>query len=159
MIDVFNERAYKLTNRWIACYKILIYESANSWITCFRIRIYGLINRWVVCYKPIPWLLNFIILRIKHWTMSFNSSSFYLPNTQHSVSRQAHPLPLEGLGEAVTRGLVSHHIPPFPLTSPPPEGLGEAVFLWCLLFVFVNFFPSCFPIYALLRSKRRPFAM
>lgn len=30
MIDVFNERAYKLTNRWIACYKILIYESANS---------------------------------------------------------------------------------------------------------------------------------
>ena len=33
--------------------------------------------------------------------MSFNSSSFYLPNTLHSVSRQAHPLPLEGLGEAV----------------------------------------------------------
>ena len=36
--------------------------------------------------------------------MSFNTSSFSIPNTQHSVSRQAHPLPLEGLGEAVFWG-------------------------------------------------------
>ena len=157
MIDVFNERAYKLTNRWIACYKILIYESANSWITCFRIRIYGLINRWVVCYKPIPWLLNFIILRIKHWTMSFNSSSFYLPNTQHSVSRQAHPLPLEGLGEAVTRGLVSHHIPPYPLTSPPSEGLGEAATLSISFLPVSPSTPFCVLKDALLQCKRASF--
>ena len=37
--------------------------------------------------------------------MSFSSSSFYLTNTQHSVSRQVHPLPLEGLGEAAFWGL------------------------------------------------------
>ena len=89
--------------------------------------------------------------------MSFNTSSFSIPNTQHSVSRQAHPLPLEGLGEAVTRGLVSHHIPPYPLTSPPPEGLGEAA---TLSISFLLTFPSTpFRVLkdALLRCKRASF--
>lgn len=26
MIDVFNERAYKMTNRWITCYKRRVYK-------------------------------------------------------------------------------------------------------------------------------------
>ena len=95
-----------------------------------------------MCYKAIPWLLNFIILRIKHWPLSPIFHPFLSPTP--SIPYPARHIP-------------SFLIPPFPLTSPPPEGLGEAVFLWCLLFVFVNFFPSYFPIYALLRSKRCPF--
>ena len=91
--------------------------------------------------------------------MSFNTSSFSIPNTQHSVSRQAHPLPLEGLGEAVTRGLVSHHIPPYPLTSPPSEGLGEAPSLW----FWAAFFGACFvficQFLSFLLFNLRPFAL
>ena len=68
--------------------------------------------------------------------MSFSSSSFYLTNPQHSVSRQVHPLPLEGLGEAPPQGLASHHIPLFPLTSPPSEGLGEAASLFLVPLLF-----------------------
>ena len=81
-----------------------------------------------------------------------------LPLIRKHVSRQAHPLPWTGLGRPPLRTCSPPSLPPFPLTSPPPEGLGEAVSLWCLFFVFVNFFPSYFSIYALLPSKRRPFA-
>ena len=66
-----------------------------------------------------------------------------LPLIRKHVSRQAHPL----LRRAVVNRLLS---PPFPLTSPPFGGAWGGF--------FVNFFPSSFPIYALLPSKRRPFA-
>ena len=68
--------------------------------------------------------------------MSFNSSSFYLPNPQHSVSRQAHPL--------LSHPTVSSHIP----------SSGGA---WGG-FYFVKFFPLRFPIYALLPYKTEAFA-
>ena len=83
--------------------------------------------------------------------MSFSSSSFYLTNTQHSVSRQVHPLPLEGLGEAPPQGLASHHIPLLPLTSPPSEGLGEAASFGCVLRYFCKFLSLSF-------FNLRPFA-
>ena len=142
MLDVFNEGAYTLTNRWIACYKILIYESANSWITFFRTGIYGLINRWVVCYKPITWLLNFIILRIKHWPLTPIFHPFLSPT--HFIPYPARHIP-------------SFLIPPFPLTSPPSEGLGEASFL---SISFLPVFPStpfCVLKDALLQCKRASF--
>ena len=44
-------------------------------------------------------------------------------------------------------------------TTPPRRGLGRPFLFGVYFSFFVNFFPSCFPIYALLRSKRRPFAM
>ena len=83
--------------------------------------------------------------------MSFNSSSFYIPNTWHSVSRQVHPLPLEGLGEAPPQGLASHHIPLLPLTSPPSEGLGEAASLFLVPLLFCQFL-------SFLLFNLRPFA-
>ncbi len=67
-----------------------------------------------------------------------------LPLIRKHVSRQAHPL----LRRAVVNRLLSPRFLSHPLLS---EGLGEAF--------FVNFFPSSFPIYALLPSKRCPFAM
>ena len=89
--------------------------------------------------KHIFWTLNLCPLRIDKRPLSPMSSSFYLPNTQHSVSRQAHPLPWRDLGRSPLRTCSASHIPPFPLTSPPPEGLGEAPSLWvlgCLFCVF-----------------------
>ena len=152
MLDVSDERAYTLTNSWIACYKILIYELTNSWIAYFRTGIYGLINSWVVCYKAILWLLNFIISRIKHWPLSHIFSYFSIPSNQHSVSRQAHPLLRRGLGRLPLHGLASHSYPSVSSHIPSFGGAWGGPF-------FVNFFPSCFPIYALLHSKRCPFAM
>ena len=68
------------------------------------------------------------------------------------VPRQAHPLLRRGLGrqrfrlgETVYRGLVSTHIPPFPLTSPPSEGLGEAPSFQYL----GSFFPVLGPLHPL----------
>ena len=49
--------------------------------------------------------------------MSFNYSSFYLPNPQHSVSRQAHPL----LWKSLRRQR-------FRLGEAPPLGLGDTSF-------------------------------
>ena len=53
-----------------------------------------------MCFKLLVRVLNPTILRIKPRTVRFNSSSFYLPNSQQSVPRQAHPLLRRGLGEA-----------------------------------------------------------
>ena len=66
-----------------------------------------------------------------------------LPLIRKHVSRQAHPL----LRRAVVNRLLSHCFLSHPLLR---RGLGSPL--------FVNFFPSSFPIYALLPSKRRPFA-
>ena len=66
-----------------------------------------------------------------------------LPLIRKHVSRQAHPL----LRRAVVNRLLSHCFLSHPLLR---RGLGRPL--------FVKFFPFCFPIYALLPSKRRPFA-
>ena len=71
----------------------------SSWIAYFKTGIYGLINRWVVCYKPIPWLLNFIILRIKHWPLSPIFHPFLSPT--HFIPYPARHIPsFGGAGEA-----------------------------------------------------------
>ena len=67
-----------------------------------------------------------------------------LPTNTQSV----HPLPPKSVYKPTTTDSQPHPS----CTSPPPEGLGEAV-------LFVNFFPFRFSIYALLRCKRRPFAL
>ena len=72
--------------------------------------------------------------------------------TRYSVM---HIHPVGGTWE----GLLTNHYPTFICTSPPSEGLGEAAPFWCLLLSFVNLFPFYFLIYALLDSKRCPFAM
>ena len=73
-------------------------------------------------------------------------------STRYSVM---HIHPVGGTWE----GLLTNHYPTFICTSPPSEGLGEAAPFWCLLLSFVNLFPFCLLIYALLDSKRCPFAM
>ena len=109
--------------------------------------------------KHIFWPLNLRPLETNPWTFSFKTSSFHLPNLQYSVSRQAHPFlgrawrgTTFGLSEAVFETCSASHIPPFPLTSPPPEGLGEApsfwflrCLLWCVLCCYLSIsFPSVF---------------
>ena len=86
-----------------------------------------------------------------------NSSKTFTLNRKH-VSRQAHPLLWRGLGRLPLRTCSATHIPPFPLTSPPSEGLGEAPslwflgsLLWCVLFVFCQFL-------SFLLFNLRPFA-
>ena len=137
--------------------------------------------------KPLGYMLNEQVLRVKKTTNQalktqvheLNTPFFLttsvpsttqtapkpLPLIRKHVSRQAHPLLWRGLGRLPLRTCSPFSIPLFPLTSPPSEGLGEAPSLWfwarffgvCFLF-FVNFFPSYFSIYALLLSKRCPFA-
>ena len=62
-----------------------------------------------------------------------------LPLNRKHVSRQVHPLLRRGLGRPPLRTCSPFSIPLFPLTSPPSEGLGEAVSLWCLFFVLCQF--------------------
>ena len=138
--------------------------------------------------KPLGYMLNEQVLRVKKTTNQalktqvheLNTPFFLttsvpsttqtapkpLPLIRKHVSRQAHPLPLEGLGEASSQDLftpsLSHCFLSHPLLR---RGLGRLLLFgfwgaslvraWSL---FVNFFPSSFPIYALSPSKRRPFA-
>ena len=97
--------------------------------------------------------------------MSFSSSSFYLTNTQYSVSRQVHPLPLEGLGEARPQGLVSHPYPTVPSHIPSSGGAWGGRFFWvrASLFLSISFpfvfqsTPFCVLKDALLQCKRASF--
>ena len=66
-------------------------------MACALLAIHLSYNRWLP--------------RIKHRTLSPISSSFYFPNTQHSVSRQAHSLPRKSLGRLPLHGLASHSYP------------------------------------------------
>ena len=69
-----------------------------------------------MCFKLLVRVLNSTILRIKPRTVRFNSFFFYIPNSQHSVSRQAHPLLRRGLGRQRFR-----------LGEAPPLGLGDRI--------------------------------
>ena len=86
--------------------------------------------------KPLGYMLNKQVLRVKKSTNHALKTQVYelntafllttsapsatqtvlkpLPLIRKHVSRQAHPLPLEGLGEASLHGLVSH---PYPTVS------------------------------------------
>ena len=124
----------------------------------FRTQVYELKSRQTMHYRTQVYELNTAFLLTTSVPSTTQTAPKPLPLIRKHVSRQAHPLPWTGLGRPPLRTCSPPSLPPFPLTSPPPEGLGEAVSLWCLFFVFVNFFPSYFSIYALLPSKRRPFA-
>ena len=111
--------------------------------------------------KPLGYMLNKQVLRVKKSTNHALKTQVYelntafllttftpsttqtapkpLPLNRKHVSRQAHPLLRRGLGRLLLFGFWARF------------------FGVCFLF-FVNFFPSSFPIYALLPSKRRPFA-
>ena len=123
-----------------------------------KTQVYELKSRQTMHYRTQVYELNTAFLLTTSVPSTTQTAPKPLPLIRKHVSRQAHPLPWTGLGRPPLRTCSPPSLPPFPLTSPPPEGLGEAVSLWCLFFVFVNFFPSYFSIYALLPSKRRPFA-
>ena len=123
-----------------------------------KTQVYELKSRQTMHYRTQVYELNTAFLLTTSVPSTTQTAPKPLPLIRKHVSRQAHPLPWTGLGRPPLRTCSPPSLPPFPLTSPPPEGLGEAVSLWCLFFVFVNFFPPHFPIYALLPSKRRPFA-
>ena len=97
--------------------------------------------------------------------MSFSSSSFYLTNTQHSVSRQVHPLLLEGLGEARPQGLASQPYPTVSSHIPSSGGAwgGRFSFLSSAPLLSISFLltfqstPFCVLKDALLQCKRASF--
>ena len=130
-----------------------------------KTQVYELKSRQTMHYRTQVYELNTAFLLTTSVPSTTQTAPKPLPLIRKHVSRQAHPLPWTGLGRPPLRTCSPPSLPPFPLTSPPSEGLGEAPSLWfwarffgvCFLF-FVNFFPPHFPIYALLPSKRRPFA-
>ena len=130
--------------------------------------------------KPLGYMLNKQVLRVKKSTNHALKTQVYelntafllttftpsttqtapkpLPLNRKHVSRQAHPLLRRGLGRLPLRTCSPFSIPPYPLTSPPSEGLGEAPslwflgsLLWCVLFVFCQ-------LLSFFLSHLRPFA-
>ena len=110
VIFCFNWQTIASSTVRIACPKLRIYELRDRWIATFKPRIYELTDRRSVCDKAYFDLKNFSPLRINPWTFSFKSFPFHLPNPQHSVSHQAHPLLPKSCGQPSSPP-VSSHIP------------------------------------------------
>ena len=116
-----------------------------------KTQVYELKNRQTRHYRTQVYELNTTFLLTTSVPSTTQTALKPLPLNRKHVSRQAHPLPWRDLGRlplwtcsSLLYPTVSSHIPSF------RRGLGRLL--------FVKFFPFCFPIYALLPSKRRPFA-
>ena len=112
-------RVYKLTNKRVMC-SVDVFtnwqtDELYTQLTCLQIdkqtnyalswRVYKLTNRPFKCDKPVVWILIFWLLQMNKYPITPFSPPFYILNTLHSVSRQAHPL--------LSYPTVSSHIPSF----------------------------------------------
>ena len=84
-----------------------------------------------ICFKASISTTNLNASRIKHRTLSPISSSFYIPNTQHPISRQAHPLLRKSCGQPSS-------IPRFLSHPLLRRGLGRLLFCQFLSFLLFN---------------------
>ena len=128
---------------------------------------WGLASKQIKCDKA--YFFNSKSLPIKNRQTSFKPDFFMLPSPQPPAFRipPGTSPASEGLGEVPSQDLFSHPYPTVSSHIPSSGGAWGGSFslvfglpsLVRALLLFVNFFPSYFPIYALLRSKRCPFAM
>ena len=108
------------------------------------------------------YFLNFKPLPIKNRQAPFKPNFFILLSPQPPAFRipPGTSPPSEGLGEAPSQDLFSHPYPTVSSHIPSSGGAwGGSFSLVRTLLLFVNFFPFRFSIYALLDSKRCPFAL
>ena len=121
---------------------------------------WGLTSKRIKCDKV--YFLNSKPLPIKNRQAPFKPHFFILLSSQHPAFRipPGTSPSSEGLGEVPSQDLFSQPYPTVSSHIPSSGGAwGGSFSLVRALLLFVNFFPSCFSIYALLDSKRCPFAL
>ena len=119
-----------------------------------------------MCDKAYFDLKNFRLWELTHELLALNLPLYISPTPSNPYPARHIPSfgrAWGGFPSWLSEPPISHRILSHPLLR---RGLGRLLLfgfgppsLVRALFLFVNFFPSCFPIYALLRSKRCPFTL
>ena len=119
-----------------------------------------------MCDKAYFDLKNFRLWELTHELLALNLPLYISPTPSNPYPARHIPSfgrAWGGFPSWLSEPPISHRILSHPLLR---RGLGRLLLfgfgppsLVRALFLFVNFFPSCFPIYALLRCKTCPFAL